>query len=157
MKAVKNIKKIGLIFALLAASFSSTSYASSTRAQEADSLISTDHTKSYGLPGSSDTLDGIAAANTLTNKSISGASNTLTLLPVGVNDLQETPSGTVNGSNVTFTLANTPPSSTTVILMLDGLVQIQGSGNDYTISGSTITMLTAPATGQKLYATYSKY
>lgn len=69
------------------------------------------------------------------------------------NDVQETPSGTVNSSNVTFTLANTPNAATSVMLFLDGLLQ-KGAGSEYSISGSTITMVTAPTTGQSIYAAY---
>lgn len=67
----------------------------------------------------------------------------------------ETPSGSVNGSNVTFTLANTPQSGK-LLLFLNGLLQEEGSGNDFTISGTTITMAVAPTTGDKLRATYFK-
>lgn len=68
--------------------------------------------------------------------------------------VQETPSGTVNGSNQTFTLANTPTSNAAVLLWVDSVIQIQGT--DYTIVGATITMTVAPATGQGLYAFYTK-
>jgi hypothetical protein len=68
---------------------------------------------------------------------------------------RETPSGTVNGSNTAFTLANTPvPGSETV--MLNGLVQEPGAGNDYTISGAAITYLTAPLATDKLRVSYLK-
>lgn len=50
----------------------------------------------------------------------------------------ETPSGTVNGSNDTFTIASTPLTGT-VRVYLNGIRQKSGSGNDYQISGSTIT------------------
>lgn len=67
----------------------------------------------------------------------------------------ETPSGSINGSNTTFTLANTPTTGT-VRLFLNGLRQNAGAGNDYTISSSTITMLTAPVSGDVLLADYRK-
>lgn len=66
----------------------------------------------------------------------------------------ETPSGTINGSNTTFTLAHTPASTGNVNLFLNGVQQRQGGSNDYTISGSTITYNTAPATGDTLNAFY---
>lgn len=68
---------------------------------------------------------------------------------------EEVPSGTINGSNTSFTLASTPITSS-VILYLNGIRLRSGAGNDYTISGSTITMLYAPATGDVLIATYLK-
>lgn len=68
--------------------------------------------------------------------------------------VQEVPSGTVNGSNVTFTLANTPVSGSFVALTLNGLMQRVTT--DYTISGVTITFVTAPATDSDVYAEYWK-
>jgi hypothetical protein len=70
---------------------------------------------------------------------------------------RETPSGTINGSNVTFTLANTPTSGTEEVYT-DGVQQDAGAGNDYTISGGTITFLTGsiPQTGDKVRVSYMK-
>jgi hypothetical protein len=69
----------------------------------------------------------------------------------------ETPSGSINGSNTSFTLANAPANSGAALeLILNGQTLEPGSGNDFTISGSTITMLFAPATGDKLRAYYLK-
>lgn len=68
---------------------------------------------------------------------------------------KEVPSGSINGSNVTFTLANTPVAGSEHIY-LNGVLQESGSGNDYTISGATITYLTAPLTGEKLRVSYRK-
>jgi hypothetical protein len=68
---------------------------------------------------------------------------------------RETPTGTVNGVNATFTLANTPLSNTEEIY-LNGLLQEPGAGNDYTISTNTITMLNIPATGDRLRVNYRK-
>jgi hypothetical protein len=61
--------------------------------------------------------------------------------------------GTSNGVNATFTLANIPTTGS-VSLFLNGVLQQAGSGNDYTISGLTITMLNIPLTGDKLLANY---
>lgn len=66
---------------------------------------------------------------------------------------RETPTGSVNGSNTTFTLANTPTAGSEEVY-LNGLLQEPGAGNDYTISGATITYLTAPATGDVLRVSY---
>ncbi len=68
---------------------------------------------------------------------------------------RETPSGSVNGANTTFTLANTPIAGSEHAY-LNGLLQDPGAGNDYTISGVTITYLTAPLTGDKLRVSYRK-
>ena len=63
----------------------------------------------------------------------------------------ETPSGTINGSNVTFTLANTPVAGTLQIAR-DG--QALYETNDWTLSGATVTMVSAPVTGSVLRASY---
>jgi hypothetical protein len=68
---------------------------------------------------------------------------------------RETPSGTVNGINTGFTLANTPIAGTEQVF-LNGLLQEPGAGNDYTISGTAITYLTAPLTNDKIRVTYLK-
>jgi len=68
--------------------------------------------------------------------------------------VREAPSGTINGSTVEFTLANTPVSGTEE-LFLNGLLQNAG-GNDYTIAADTITMEVAPETGDALLCSYLK-
>lgn len=64
---------------------------------------------------------------------------------------QETPSGSVNGSNLVFTLAFTPDDSEGVEVYLDGLLE-----TDYSISGTTITFTTAPVAGQTVRVFYQK-
>lgn len=68
---------------------------------------------------------------------------------------KETPSGSINGSNTAFTLAFTPTAGSEH-LYLNGILQESGAGNDYTISGANITMLTAPLTGERLKVSYRK-
>jgi hypothetical protein len=65
----------------------------------------------------------------------------------------ETPSGTVNSSNVTFTLANTPVAGT-VRVWVSGIKQKLTT--HYSVSGSTITFVTAPTTGSDIDAEYIK-
>ena len=67
---------------------------------------------------------------------------------------REVPTGTINGTNVTFTLANTPLLGTENIY-LNGVLQNLGASNDYTISGATITFNTAPQTGDVLLVNYA--
>jgi hypothetical protein len=69
--------------------------------------------------------------------------------------VRETPGGLVNGANTTYTLANTPISNTEM-LYVNGLLQEPGAGNDYTISGGTITMLSAPVSGDRIRVNYQK-
>lgn len=68
---------------------------------------------------------------------------------------EETPSGSINGSNTSFTIANTPTAGT-VKLYLNGVRQKSGAGNDYTITTNTITMTIAPVSGDVLIADYMK-
>ena len=61
------------------------------------------------------------------------------------------PTGTVNGVNTVFTLPGTPGL---LLLFKNGLLQNPGVGNDYTITGGTITFTYAPATGSTLLAVF---
>lgn len=64
----------------------------------------------------------------------------------------EVVSGSINGTNTTFTLANTPLTSQfSFILALDGVII-----EEYSLSGTTITMSSAPKGGQILKAYYTK-
>lgn len=58
------------------------------------------------------------------------------------------------GSGTTFTLAHTPNPSTSLSLYRGGALQEQGGGNDYTISGNTITLAVALVSGEILLANY---
>ena len=49
-------------------------------------------------------------------------------------------------SAVAFSLVRTPPNQASIIVFVDGVFQ-RGSGNAYTLSGSTITFTGAPPTG----------
>lgn len=63
----------------------------------------------------------------------------------------ETPGGAMNNSNVTFTLANTPTANS-LKLYMNGLRQ-KYTG-DYTLSGTTITMVSPPTSSDWLLADY---
>jgi hypothetical protein len=58
----------------------------------------------------------------------------------------ETPQGTIDGANLTFTLASTPAFAASVKLFKNGLLLQQGG--DYTLSGATITFASASLTPQ---------
>lgn len=70
---------------------------------------------------------------------------------------REIPTGATNGTNPTFTLANTPTAGTEEVYV-NGVLQNVGTGNDYTISGATITFLTGaiPQTGDVVLVNYRK-
>ena len=64
----------------------------------------------------------------------------------------ETPSGTIDGVNAAFTLANTPVTGS-VHLYLPFRLKL---GVDYTISGANITMIAIPQIGDTFLADYRK-
>jgi hypothetical protein len=64
----------------------------------------------------------------------------------------ETPAGAVNGINITYGLLNAPSPATSLRIYLNG-VRLRPT-IDYTLAGSTITMLTTPQVGDWFYADY---
>ena len=67
---------------------------------------------------------------------------------------EETPTGTINGTNTTFGISNTPSPTTSLKLWVDGLLMARPT--HYSITGTTITFVSAykPTTGQSLFAAY---
>ena len=65
----------------------------------------------------------------------------------------EVPSGTINGSNTTFTLAHTVSPAASLACYLNGVEQ-RAAGADYTLATATITYGTAPPTGSTLVCYY---
>lgn len=65
----------------------------------------------------------------------------------------EVPSGTIDGTNATFTLAHTPVAGT-LLLFVNGL--LMNEGGDYTLSTNTITFAAGakPEAGDWMKATY---
>jgi len=66
----------------------------------------------------------------------------------------EVPAGTPNGSNVSFTLGAVPTPAASLALYRNGV--LQKTGQDYNVSGNTITFLgnAAPQAGDTLLASY---
>ena len=67
---------------------------------------------------------------------------------------KETPSGSINDVNVTFTLSNTPVSGSEHVF-LNGILQ-EGGGEDYSVSAATLTFTVAPETNARLRVSYRK-
>jgi hypothetical protein len=65
--------------------------------------------------------------------------------------VNETPTGSVDGSNATFVLAATPTDGSEEVFLNGWLLT---DLTDYTISGATITMITIPETGDYLRVSY---
>jgi hypothetical protein len=105
----------------------------------------------------SDTTDAVA--------SVAGRTGVVTLTVSDLSDFgtgvagkfvtRETPTGAINGTNTSFVLSTAPVVGSESVF-LNGILQEPGSGNDYTISGSTITYLTAPVTGDRVRVSYVK-
>lgn len=69
----------------------------------------------------------------------------------------QTPAGDIDGSNVVFTLFDAPDPADSLQLYRNGLLLRAGTGNDYTLSGNTITFESGdaiPEVGASLFATY---
>lgn len=67
---------------------------------------------------------------------------------------QETPTGSINGSNKAFTLAYTPLPATSLRVYFNG--QRQTLTSDYTLSGDALTLIVAIPTGTDLKVDYHK-
>lgn len=105
-----------------------------------DAFVKTTLTAGTGI-----TIVNGAGTITISSTGSFGASNIVT---------EETPTGAVDGSNVSFSIANTPYVGT-VRVYLNGVRQKSG-GVDYSISGTTITFVNAPQTGDELFVDYFK-
>lgn len=85
--------------------------------------------------------NGVLSADTVTDNIIEG-------------DIQlEDETANCDGSNVTFTLSNTPLANS-LDVYLNGMRQPEGSGEAFTISGVTLTFATAPLADDDLYIRY---
>lgn len=67
----------------------------------------------------------------------------------------ETPSGVIDGVNKTFMLLRAPNPPNSLDLFLNGLLQDQGVGGDYTLSANVITFMNAPPMGSTILASYN--
>lgn len=66
--------------------------------------------------------------------------------------VDEVPSGTIDGTNVTFTIANEPSESAAVDVYKNGLRQEPTT--HYSISGATITFVDPPAVASTILVSY---
>ena len=118
-------------------------FAGVNRSQEADSFISSDHTKTWSLPSATDPLVGQTENITLSNKSMSGSANTFTNLP-----LDSAVTGTLpilnGGTNAT--------TATTALVNLGGETIFNGFTNNalvtlsYVASTRTLSVIYSSAT-----------
>jgi hypothetical protein len=115
-----------------------------------------DTARTFEWPGTNGSVGQVLTVNavTATHRSLlswAGSSTT-----IGNYVAIEFPSGTINGTNKSFTLANTPSldydGNPALSLYLNNGYLINGI--DFTISGAGISMNYAPLTGDRLTATY---
>jgi len=66
---------------------------------------------------------------------------------------KEIPTGTIDGVNVTFTLAHTPTAGSE-LLFRNGVLQNVTGGSDYGIASAIITFTSAPGVGDVLLCSY---
>lgn len=69
-------------------------------------------------------------------------------------NIQETPSGLINGSNVDYILTYPPSQPDSLLVYLNGLLQRKGALFDYVLSGNVITFAVAPTPGDTIVAYY---
>lgn len=116
-------------------------------------MITTTNVTASQLPNpTASSLGGIESITCGANSAVTtiSTSGVPSCASTGATFNQAAPTGTINGSNTSFTLSPAPSNSADVNCFENGIQQQQGAGNDYTISGATITYLTAPPTGTKL-------
>lgn len=66
----------------------------------------------------------------------------------------EKPVGSNDGINKSFSLVHTPFPSDSLMFFISGLLQEQGAGSDYILSGSVVTVLYNYRSGSNFRATY---
>lgn len=66
----------------------------------------------------------------------------------------ETPSGDADGVNMVYSISNSPVPASALMFYVNGVLQMQGLGYDYVLSGTTIAMFYAPGSGSNVLATY---
>lgn len=92
-----------------------------------------------------------SASASATSAAASAAAAAASVATFGT-EIQEVLSGSVNGSNVSFTTSQTPASAGSFKLYRSGVLLI--AGTHYTRSGTTVTMVTAPVSPQTIHADY---
>lgn len=102
--------------------------------------------------------DYVAIGNTLTLNFAPNANSNLTAVyqaPGLETAWMDSVFGTVDGINNIFTLPNVPVPASSIMFFVNGVLQSQGTGSDYTLLGNTVTMNYVPNVGSILTATYT--
>jgi hypothetical protein len=98
--------------------------------------------------------DGVADVNLVefASGSLSESSSSVTTVAW---QFMEIPAGNVDDANTTFTLAHNPSPSNSLMLFVNGVLQLQGADYDYTLSSNVATTSRPILAGSKIVATYS--
>lgn len=145
-----------LIFILMF--FSSLAFGAATRTLNADIIATSNGSKTWAVPvATGGSIVATATADTLTNKTIDGSTNTLSKLPVATQIVSDLFVG--NGSTTVLTLSNATgtPAAADLRCYADGLILEISTDYSYTAGSPTVTMVTAPSVGQKIKCVYSKF
>jgi hypothetical protein len=111
-------------------------------------------TSTYMLVGNgSNVATGVAMSGDATMSNTGVVTLAATVLKQSSVVANEIPTGSINGSNTAFNLANTPVTGS-VQVYLNGVKQKPTT--DYTIATATITFVTAPSTGDYVEVIYFK-
>lgn len=84
-----------------------------------------------------------------------GAGGGAVLSKVSKMSWMETPSGTIDGLNMVFTLSHDPAPKSSLMFYVNGVLQSEGMTKDYLLSDNSITTVTAPSINSRITATYS--
>lgn len=109
--------------------------------------------------GSGFTLNPLTAGTGITVTNGAGTITVANSAPSPTFVDSETPSGTIDGVNKVFTLANPPSPAGSLILVMAptaGVGHGQLQGIDYTLASATITYTTAPPAGANHRAWYRR-
>ena len=113
------------------------------------------NTVTSSVSGFNSTVSGLTSSVTNLTNIVNSLTSTATPPAAGPTFFDgEVPQGAVNGNNAIFNLANTPNPVSSLSLFRNGV--LQKAGSDFSLSGSTVTFMTAsvPQTGDLIQASY---
>lgn len=93
-----------------------------------------------------------------TMNTVAGLSSIVNTLQNSVNNQivwNETPSGSIDGMNVNFTIENTPLENK-ILVFVNGVLQEKENDADYQLNDKTITFNYPPVVDSKILVTYTK-
>ena len=115
----------------------------------------TDQARSINFTGAG--VTAVASGDDVTVTIPGGSASTIDIINVVslMTVTREEPSGTIDGVNTVFTVANTIVAGSESVY-INGILLDEAATNDYTIVGSTITFVDPPEPGDKILVSYLK-